>query len=249
MSGREEAIYRVHLKPVFGELTLKQAIKHSEEYSRMIAKEKIKSTAKKEIRFLQKLIREGDPAFTLPKLKYRNPGNKFQTWQILELDEILSVIENEVPEQYRLPCKIALYTGMRRGNVLGLRGKDVDRKRKQVRFLLNKSAKEMCIPISNKLNEVFNQIRWPVDLEQLLFPEICGVALGISVSRAFTRAGYKWFSFHKLRHTAACYLLEKGVELPTISELLGHSTVNITMDFYARVKPEALREAVSKFDD
>ena len=137
---------------------------------------------------------------------------------------------------------------MRRENVLGLRAKDIDRKRKEVRFVLNKPAKEMLVPISKKLAGVFVQVPWPIDEEKLLFPDISGKALTIGVSRAFTRAGYPWFSFHKLRHTAACYLLEQGVELATIAELLGHSSIKVTMEFYARVRPEALRKAVGVFD-
>ena len=43
------------------------------------------------------------------------------------------VIANEVYEPYRLPCKVALYTGMRRGNVVDLRAKDVDLARNEVR--------------------------------------------------------------------------------------------------------------------
>jgi integrase len=248
LSERDEFIFRIHIKPRFGKLTLKDAIECSREYVEEIASTKVKSTAKKELRLFQRLIQLGDPSYVLPKVKFAKPGKKFHASQILEIDEILDVVDGRVFEPYRLPCKVALYTGMRRGNVLGLRAKDVDRKRKEVRFILNKSAKEMLVPISNKLAGIFAQVPWPIDEEKLLFPDISEKALTVCVSRAFTRAGYPWFSFHKLRHTAACYLLEQGVELATIAELLGHSSIKVTMDFYARVKPEALRKAVGKFD-
>jgi integrase len=137
---------------------------------------------------------------------------------------------------------------MRRGNVLGLRAKDIDLKRREVRFTLNKSTKEMLVPISNKLAAVLDQVPWPISEDGLLFPHISSDALTHSVSRAFTRSGYPWFSFHKLRHTAACYLLERGVDITTISVLLGHSSIKVTMEFYARVKPEALKKAVGEFD-
>jgi integrase len=248
LSERDEYIFRIHIKPKFGKLSLKDAIERSRDYVEEIARKKVKSTAKKELLLFQRLIQLGDPSYKLPKVKYAKPGNKFQASQILEIGEILAVIDGRVFEPYRLPCKVALYTGMRRGNVLGLRAKDVDRKRKEVRFILNKSAKEMLVPISNKLAGIFTQVPWPINEEKLLFPDISEKALSIGVSRAFTRAGYPWFSFHKLRHTAACYLLEQGVELATIAELLGHSSIKVTMDFYARVKPEALRKAVGMFD-
>ena len=87
---------------------------------------------------------------------------------------------------------------------------------------------------------------WP-DPKKLI-PGLVKQALTIGVSRAFTRAGYPWFSFHKLRHTAACFLLGNGIALETVSALLGHSYIKVTMEFYARVRPEALRKAVGVFD-
>jgi integrase len=248
LSERDEQILRLHIKPVFGKLTLKESIEHSKEYAEKVGCEKVKSSAKKELLLFQRLIQLGDPSFKLPKIKFSKPGNKFQAWQILEIQQILLVIEKEVNELYRLPCKVALYTGMRRGNVLGLRAKDIDLKRREVRFTLNKSTKEMLVPISNKLAAVLDQVPWPISEDGLLFPDISSDALTHSVSRAFTRSGYPWFSFHKLRHTAACYLLERGVDITTISVLLGHSSIKVTMEFYARVKPEALKKAVGEFD-
>jgi site-specific recombinase XerD len=43
-------------------------------------------------------------------------------------------------------------------------------------------------------------------------------------------------------------LLGRGVDITTISVLLGHSSIKVTMEFYARVKPEALKKAVGEFD-
>ena len=194
------------------------------------------------------MIQLGNPSYKLPKVKFKNPGNKFHAGQILEVDEILAVISNHVHPPYRLPCKVALYTGMRRGNILDLKKKDVDLKRREVRFTLNKIPKPMVVPISNKLAQVFAQVPWPIEDEGLLFPGLSKQALTIGVSRAFTRAGYPWFSFHKLRHTAACFLLANGIALETVSALLGHSSIKVTMEFYARVRPEALRKAVGVFD-
>ena len=248
LSVREKQILRMYIVPEFGKLTLSQAIDYSRAFAERVAAEKVKSTGKKELRLLAKLIQLGDPSYRLPNVKFKNPGNKFHAGQILEVDEILTVINNHVHPPYRLPCKVALYTGMRRGNILDLKKKDVDLKRREVRFTLNKIPKPMVVPISNKLAQVFAQVPWPIEDGGLLFPGLMRQALTIGVSRAFTRAGYPWFSFHKLRHTAACFLLENGIALETVSALLGHSSIKVTMEFYARVRPEALRKAVGVFD-
>ncbi len=61
------------------------------------------------------------------------------------------------------------------------------------------------------------------------------------------RAGIKNLTFHTLRHTFATRLVLSGVDLVTVSKLLGHSTIHMTMR-YSHPTPEALKNAVSKLD-
>ncbi len=246
----EDRLLRKHIMPEFGKMNLAEAEEHAPVYAKLLAKNRIKSSAKKILRVLQRLLRIGDPSYSTPTgLTWKKPGNHFEASMILEMEDILKVIETRVYQPYKLPCKVALYTGMRMGNVLGLTRGSVDFKRMEIRFTLNKVPKPMVIPISNKLSKVFNQVPWPLSDEAILFPlPSTRQAASLAVSRAFTRAGYKWFSFHNLRHTAACHLLEEGVDITVISALLGHSSIKVTMDFYARVKPKALRKAVNSFD-
>jgi integrase len=51
---------------------------------------------------------------------------------------------------------------------------------------------------------------------------------------------------HTLRHTAASVMLENGVPLKIVSEILGHALVAITGDIYGHVAPDVSREAVAK---
>ena len=62
-------------------------------------------------------------------------------------------------------------------------------------------------------------------------------------------AGLPDVRFHDLRHSAATVLLAAKVDLKVVSELLGHSSVAITVDIYADVLPEMQQEAVKKMDD
>jgi len=72
-----------------------------------------------------------------------------------------------------------------------------------------------------------------------------------SVRKAFKaacrRAGIKNLRFHDLRHTFATRLVLSGVDLATVSKLLGHSSIQMTMR-YSHPTPEALKNAVSKLD-
>ena len=62
---------------------------------------------------------------------------------------------------------------------------------------------------------------------------------------ACERAGIKNLRFHDLRHTFATRLVLSGVDLASVSKLLGHSSIQMTMR-YSHPTPEALRRAVSK---
>ena len=63
------------------------------------------------------------------------------------------------------------------------------------------------------------------------------------------RAGLPDVRFHDLRHGAATVLLTARMNLKAVSELLGHSSVAITVDIYQGVLPEQQQEIVNKMDD
>lgn len=70
--------------------------------------------------------------------------------------------------------------------------------------------------------------------------------------RAWRRAGLatpekKKIGWHVLRHTFASHLVMRGVPLKTVQELLGHSTIEMTMR-YAHLSPEVKRDAVERLD-
>ena len=59
-----------------------------------------------------------------------------------------------------------------------------------------------------------------------------------------TNVRYK--GFHSLRHTFATMMLESGADIKSISEILGHSSVEITMDVYSHPSDQSKRNAVNK---
>jgi len=73
--------------------------------------------------------------------------------------------------------------------------------------------------------------------------------------------GYSWFGrvlraaglprvrFHDLRHTAATLLLARGVNVKVVSEMLGHSSISVTLSLYAHVLPHMQRDAAATMDD
>lgn len=88
----------------------------------------------------------------------------------------------------------------------------------------------------------------------LVFPNEIGERLNaINVYRhqflpLLKKAGLPLIRFHDLRHTSATLLLLQGVHPKVVSEMLGHSTVSITLDLYSHVLPEMQRDATAALD-
>jgi integrase len=95
-------------------------------------------------------------------------------------------------------------------------------------------------------------VAWRED--DLVFCDKMGVALcpehlsGRNFQLLLKRAGLAHRPFHSLRHTCATLLLRRGVHPKVVSELLGHSTVSMTLDRYSHVLPDMQRDATAAMD-
>ena len=69
-----------------------------------------------------------------------------------------------------------------------------------------------------------------------------------SVRPLLEQAGLRKIRFHDLRHTAATLLLGEGIHPKVVSEMLGHSSVQLTLDTYSHVTPTMQREAAATMD-
>ena len=70
----------------------------------------------------------------------------------------------------------------------------------------------------------------------------------LALHRVLSRAGLPVIRFHDLRHTAATLMLSQGVHPKMASEMLGHSTVAITLDLYSHITPTMQRQAADAID-
>lgn len=123
----------------------------------------------------------------------------------------------------------ALQTGMRRGEILNLKWSNIDFEYDFIELLETKSGKSRKIPMSSKLMEVLNDVK--NNTEYVFINSSTGMPYN-DIKRSFTsllnKAEIKEFRFHDFRHTAATRMLEKGADIRTVQEILGHSSVSVT---------------------
>lgn len=139
----------------------------------------------------------------------------------------------------------ALNTGCRKSEILGLTWDRVDLLNKTIHLDKTKSGKPRDIPINTTLHELLkNQVR-RID-SPLVFHNDDGkrwADLKRSFATACRRAKLLDFRFHDLRHTFASQLVMAGVPIASVSKLLGHATLTMTMR-YAHLAPDHLQSAV-----
>ena len=145
---------------------------------------------------------------------------------------------------------LAVNTGLRRGELLKLRWRDVELSRQMltVRGAGAKTGQTRHVPLNSEAIQVMKAWR-PMALE----PEWC-VFVGSESSKPLVAIKKGWaavlkaakvksFRFHDLRHTFASKLVMAGVDLNTVRELLGHKSIAMTLR-YAHLAPEHKAAAV-----
>lgn len=133
-------------------------------------------------------------------------------------------------EKFSALIKLALYTGMRKGEILSLKWTNIDEK--SIEILESKSGKSRKIPNIGNLKKLLDSL--PKENEYVFFnPKTQTRFQDIreAFSDALKTAQIYNFRFHDLRHTAATRMVEKGVDLVVIKEILGHSTIQTTMRY------------------
>ena len=163
---------------------------------------------------------------------------------------------------------LALGTGMRRGEVLGLQWADVDSKCRYVqvrRQLVLMDGRMMESQPKTKAGR--RRIDLPAHIATILadhkkqsdgkwvFATDAGQPLNATAmvrnhfEKILTAAGLPHFSFHSLRHTMATLCLLKGVSPKVVQERLGHSNVVITLETYSHVLPSMQTDAAARLDE
>lgn len=175
-----------------------------------------------------------------------------------EVRRLLDGLAFKTPEDVRNMAiiKLLYYTGMRIGEVQQLDMEHILWDNRQM-LVRGKGDKERLIPLSQKLVDVLEEwvnVRTGLSFvkSEALFvslgrnhrgERICYGAMRQIVKGLLKEAGLGDYSPHKLRHTFATQLLDRGAPLEQISKLLGHSRLDTTL-IYAQTEPGKLRSTV-----
>ena len=158
-----------------------------------------------------------------------------------------------------------LDTGCRLREATALCWLDVDlpeRGRGSVRLMVTKSRRPRGVPLPRRTDELLRALhaRRPADEDRVFLVQTVGCRWRGTVPqakpfanphgawrRAVRRAGLHDVRMHDLRHTYASRLVQRGVPLMAVSQLLGHASLKMTMR-YAHLSSETLRDAVDRLD-
>jgi integrase len=180
--------------------------------------------------------------------------------RFLRSKDILSAVEQEkllavAPPRIRMLTVLGVETGMRTGEMLGLRWTDVDLLECFLQVGQTKSlAGTRCVPFSKFCQLELRNRRNLVgpDYSELVFPSFSNRRHGLQGGRkawasALKKAGIPFFPIYNLRHTFASRMTAAGVSSITIAQMLGHSSTQI-VPRYAQVLDHNRLDAVRKME-
>lgn len=210
------------------------------------------STINKEIGLLSRAIRWGYQEWgvalenPVAGLKQREPEGRVRWLTQAQAAELVRQAGRLGPRAGHLPALItlALHTGMRKGELLGLEWARVDFVHGLIYLeaVHTKANRRRAIPINDPARAAL-QVRQGRAVGPLVFGGVKDVKR--SFAHACQLAGIADFRFHDLRHTFASWLVQAGVPLTEVRDLLGHASIEMT-ERYAHLGPDRLRGAVAK---
>jgi integrase len=143
---------------------------------------------------------------------------------------------------------VSMNTGLRRGELVKLRWSSIDVARQllTVEGPTSKTRQTRHVPLNDEAANVLRRWREQSGPGTKVFAVTTGFRT--AWERLLERARIRQFRWHDLRHHFASRLVQRGVPLNTVRDLLGHSSIAMTLR-YAHLAPDQRREAVAKLND
>lgn len=201
------------------------------------------------LRFFYRLYDLEDRVLKLPTVK-----NDRKLPVVLSRKELRKLFKISQRLKQRVLFSLIYSAGLRVSEVCNLKINDIDSDRMQIRVVKSKGKADRYVPLSNYILIGLRKYLKSSKPKNFLFNgKIKGEPLGKSAVQqsfrlAVKKAGiHKEVSVHSLRHTYATHLLEEGVDIVSIKELLGHARIETTM-MYLHVAQLERKKAHSPLD-
>lgn len=203
-------------------------------------------------------------------------GEKSEKKEALTIDEQKAFLCEAENSCYYNGYALVLQTGLRVGELIALKWSDIDFKNRKI--YIKRSASELSkegfiigdpktksgtreIPLTEEAIKIFQRQREKnsqnkvvsIEYADFVFLNSHGkliqkAAYNQGIYAVCDRAGIRHFSMHLLRHTFATRCIEGGMRPKTLQEILGHSTIEMTMNLYVHVTDEAKYKEMEKVE-
>jgi integrase len=249
-----------NLKAFFGNTLLKDVTSAvvSSYKAKCLEKEYSRETILRELELLRRIfniaIQEWELCRDNPVPKALKTLGKIDNKRVryLSPDE-LRRLTVALPAWLRPIVTIARHTGLRRRNLIELTWAQIDLGRKGIAIPKTKNGSAIGIPLSETAVKTLAEVqRIRHLLSPYVFCELNGKLytrdkVSMAFSRACKRAQIVDMRFHDLRHDFASSLIQSGIDINMVRELLGHKDLRMTLR-YCHLAPENLSEAVKVLD-
>lgn len=187
--------------------------------------------------------------------------------RILNAEEINTFLAQVKNQKYYTLFKLALMSGARQGELLGLKWSDIDWKNNQIHIQRTFNNQQWFDPKTDYSDRRIDlgpsmmsdlkkwKLACPPNNLNLVFPNNAGKPMNHNnlVNRHFDpairKAGIERIRFHNLRHTYASLLIAQGENIKYIQKQLGHSSPTVTLNVYAHLMKPVNQEAACRLED
>lgn len=205
-----------------------------------------------------KILQEDVLGKSWESFKIKRPRRDKKLPIVLSLEEVEGLISSTLNLKHKALLALAYSSGVRREEAQQLKVSNIDSSRMRIHVTNGKGRKDRYTILSNKALELlrtyYKASRPSVYLFESSYKKggfLSASSLNNIVKNSAKKAGIqKRISFHTLRHTFATHLLEAGVNIKLIQQLLGHSSIKTTMVYLhiANIEPGSITSPLDDLD-